>query len=83
LVLGWLRRRVAAGVRARLGEGRILLIDDRANSFGVESAGAIQIRGNGCLAATADEVVFLMWILAGSFASVANGSRPSSAPPRT
>jgi hypothetical protein len=62
LVLGWLRRRVAAGVRARLGEDRILLIDDRANSFGVESAGATQIRGNGCLAATADELVFVMWI---------------------
>jgi hypothetical protein len=47
LVLGWLRRRVAAGVRERLGEDGILLIDDRANSFGVESAGVTQIRGTG------------------------------------
>jgi hypothetical protein len=62
MVLGWLRRRVAAAVRARLGEDRILLIEDRANSFGVESRGMAQIRGNGCLAATRDEVLFAMWI---------------------
>lgn len=62
MVLGWLRRRVAARVRARLGEDRILLMDDRASSFGIESRGVAQIRGNGCLAATDDEVLFVMWI---------------------
>jgi hypothetical protein len=39
-----------------------VLIDETANSFGVESAGATQIRGNGCLAATEEEVVFVMWL---------------------
>ena len=62
MVLGWLRRRAAARVRARLGEDRILLMDDRANSLGIESRGVAQIRGNGCLAATGDEVLFVMWI---------------------
>ncbi len=37
-------------------------MDDSANSFGVESRGAAQIRGNGCLALTADEVLFVMWL---------------------
>lgn len=55
------RERIAADVRARLGAGRILLMEDGANSFGVESRGRAQIRGNGCLAATADEILFLMW----------------------
>jgi hypothetical protein len=36
------------------GEPNILAMDDTADSFGVTSAGAGQIRGNGCLAATAD-----------------------------
>ena len=36
-------------------------MDDGANTFGVESRGRAQIRGNGCLAATAKEIVFLMW----------------------
>lgn len=39
-----------------------MLLDDRANSFGIESAGVTQIRGNGCLAATDDEVLFVMWV---------------------
>lgn len=56
------RRRVAEEVRARLGESEILAIDDMANSFGVESAGVMQVRGNGCLAATSDEVLFIMWM---------------------
>lgn len=62
MILGWLRRRVAAEVRTELGEERIRLLDDRANSFGVESAGVWQIRGNGCLAATDEEVLFVMWL---------------------
>lgn len=55
------RARVATEVQARLGAGRILLVEDRANSFGVESLGRGQIRGNGCLAATDDEILFVMW----------------------
>jgi hypothetical protein len=62
VLFGWLGRRVAEQVRARLGADRILLIDERANSFGVESGGKAQIRGNGCLALTAGELLFLMWI---------------------
>jgi hypothetical protein len=56
------RRQVAEEVRARLGDSEILAIDESANSFGVESAGVMQIRGNGCLAATRDEVLFIMWV---------------------
>lgn len=62
VILGWFRRRAAAEARAELGEDRIRLLDDRANSFGVESAGVWQIRGNGCLAATDGEVLFVMWL---------------------
>lgn len=55
------RARIVQQIEARVGQGRILLLDDRANSFGVESQGPWQIRGNGCLAATADEILFVMW----------------------
>jgi hypothetical protein len=55
------RSRIEADIRARLGDERILLLEDGANSFGVESGGRWQIRGNGCLAATADEILFVMW----------------------
>ncbi|HYH27368.1 MAG TPA: hypothetical protein VEA19_01170 [Actinomycetota bacterium] len=53
---------MAAEVRAGLGVASILAIDERANGFGVESRGAFQIRGNGCLALTADELVFVLWL---------------------
>jgi hypothetical protein len=43
------------------GEPSILAMDDTADSFGVTSAGAGQIRGNGCLAATADGLLFVQW----------------------
>ena len=56
-----MRERAAAEVTARLGAHRILLMEDGANSFGVESRGRAQIRGNGCLAATVDEILFVMW----------------------
>ena len=49
-------------MRTHLGPDRIVLIDERANSFGVDSRGAAQIRGNGVLAASDDEVMFLMWL---------------------
>jgi len=57
-----MQRRVAAELRARLGEASILAIEERANGFGVESGGPFQVRGNGCLALTDDELVFLMWL---------------------
>jgi hypothetical protein len=56
------RRAVAAEVRAELGETEIVAIDESANCFGLESKGPMQIRGNGCLAATKDEVLFIMWV---------------------
>ena len=56
------RRRTAEEVRARLGESEILAIDESANCFGVESAGVTQVRGNGCLAVTGDELLFIMWV---------------------
>jgi hypothetical protein len=56
------RRKVAEEVRSRLGFDGIVAMDDMANCFGVESAGMAQIRGNGCLAATDEEILFLMWV---------------------
>lgn len=53
---------MAEKLRSRLGEDRIVAIDDSANFFGVESRGAAQWRGNGCLVVTLEEVVFLMWL---------------------
>ena len=60
--LGKRRRSIAADVRARLGESEIVLMDESALSLGVESAGVWQVRGNGCLAATNDEILFIMWL---------------------
>jgi hypothetical protein len=62
MILRWLRRRAEARLRSMAGERELELIDDSANSFGVESRGVAQIRGNGCLALTADEVLFVMWL---------------------
>lgn len=55
------QRTVANEVRARLGHD-VIVIDERANCFGVESAGVTQIRGNGCLALGRDTLLFRMWI---------------------
>ena len=62
VILKRLRRRAAEDVRTRLGAENIFVIDERANSFGIESKGVAQIRGNGCLAASDDELMFLMWL---------------------
>ncbi len=56
------RGRIEAEVRGRLGEGSILAIDEAANCFGIESRGAFQIRGNGCLGVSHDQVLFIMWL---------------------
>ena len=39
-----------------------MLREEDANSFGVESAGAWQVRGNGRLALTKHELLFAQWI---------------------
>ena len=62
VILKRLRRRAAEDVRSRLGAENIFMIDERANSFGIESKGVAQIRGNGCLAASDDQLMFLMWL---------------------
>ena len=54
--------RTADELTALLGADRIIALDRMANFFGLESKGVRQIRGNGCLAATRDEIVFVMWI---------------------
>jgi hypothetical protein len=40
----------------------LLREEQGANSLGVESAGKAQVRGNGNLALTADELIFAQWI---------------------
>ena len=49
-------------MRRRLGETEIIAFDESALSFGVESKGAWQVRGNGCLCATNEELLFIMWL---------------------
>lgn len=39
----------------------IVRLDRIATSFGVESAGVLQLRGSGCLAASSDRLVFCLW----------------------
>ena len=39
-----------------------MLREDDANTFGVESLGKSQVRGNGTLALTADELLFAQWV---------------------
>jgi hypothetical protein len=58
LISGWLSRRAR-----RHFEGLDLLREEEgANSLGVESQGKAQVRGNGNLALTADELVFAQWV---------------------
>lgn len=38
------------------------MADESANFFGVESRGKAQLRGNGHLAASPDEILFVMWL---------------------
>jgi hypothetical protein len=57
LITGRLRRRAK-----RHFAGLTLLREGDANSFGVESAGVSQIRGNGSLALTKHELLFAQWV---------------------
>jgi hypothetical protein len=56
------RRGIAAEVHARLGGEGIVVADESANFFGVQSRGKAQIRGNGHLAATSHQILFIMWL---------------------
>jgi hypothetical protein len=65
LLVSWLRklkRETNAEVRRVLAEKPIALTEEMALCFGVESRGKFQLRGTGCLALTADEVLFVMWL---------------------
>ena len=57
LISGPLRRRARKHFA-----GESLLHEGDANSFGVESAGAWQVRGNGTLALTKHELLFAQWV---------------------
>lgn len=57
LITGPLRRRAR-----RHFAGSEVLREEDANSFGVESAGPWQVRGNGTLALTRHEVLFAQWL---------------------
>jgi hypothetical protein len=52
----------ARGVAEKLAGGSSILVDGRANSFGLESRGRLQIRGNGCLALGDARLAFAMWL---------------------
>lgn len=56
------RRKIAAYVDARLGGEGIVAADASANFFGVESRGRAQLRGNGHLAASHSQILFVMWL---------------------
>lgn len=57
LITGPLRRRAL-----RHFEGLTLERSDDANSLGVQSLGKAQVRGNGTLALTTDELLFAQWV---------------------
>ncbi|HKO38243.1 MAG TPA: hypothetical protein VJU14_07745 [Solirubrobacterales bacterium] len=59
LITGFFDRRA----RRRHLQGLDLLLEEPgANSFGVESGGPWQVRGNGNLALTGDELLFAQWV---------------------
>jgi hypothetical protein len=49
-------------IAARYGHDEVLMKDLRANSFGVESAGVLQFRGNGGLVLTGKSLHFFMFL---------------------
>jgi hypothetical protein len=59
--LSGLRQSTLDDVKQRLGPNNVVILDDSANFFGLESGSVWQVRGNGCLAATNDAVFFRMW----------------------
>ena len=61
LILDPLRIPTDTEVQQRLGAANIVAIDDMALFRGFESD-AVYIKGNGCLAATRDGLLFVMWL---------------------
>jgi hypothetical protein len=57
LITGPLRRRARKHYA-----GTVPLRESDANSFGVESAGPLQVRGNGNLVLSDDELLFAQWV---------------------
>ncbi len=60
LTLKWVKRRSLAAIRRRYGESDIILQSLTANFFGQTSKGYSQIRGNGALVLTKNELWFRM-----------------------
>ena len=61
-MLGKLLGKTSAAEEAWAAAGNVLLSDDMANCFGVESLGAAQVRGNCCLALGPEQLVSVMWM---------------------
>lgn len=73
-VIGFAVHKVRAKLRALRAAGRAraevevlrgrtpVVLDDAALFFGLQSKGAVQLRGNGCLVLVDDELVFLQWV---------------------
>lgn len=62
LVFYLMRRPLERRISAVYAMEQILLEDFQANSFGLESAGVVQLRGNGALVLTATHVHFFMFL---------------------
>lgn len=58
----WVRRLRASAEAEVLATGPVHLLDSSANLAGVMSRGVTQLRGNGCLAAYPNEIVFVQWV---------------------
>jgi hypothetical protein len=64
---GQWREDARESVLRTLGPSNVVFIDDSVHSYGLESWGARQVTGNGCLAATKDMILFRQWAPARSF----------------
>jgi hypothetical protein len=62
LVLHLMKAQLKARIAALYGPDEILMKDLKANSFGLESAGVWQVRGNGSLVLTAECLHFFMFL---------------------
>jgi hypothetical protein len=62
LVLHLLMKPLEARIAARYAEHEVLLKDLGANSFGLESKGVFQLRGNGALVLTASHLHFFQFL---------------------
>lgn len=61
-MLAAVRKPLEARVQRRYGARPLVAVDYTANSFGLESLGALQARGNGALVVTTEEVCFLQLV---------------------